>query len=89
MSVWPYSTRRWGRLRLLKLHTHPLCEACLQMGEVEPANVVDHRTPISKRGRKERSAAEAFPALDKLASSVRAPPQCEDRRRATRRKLHA
>jgi 5-methylcytosine-specific restriction endonuclease McrA len=47
---------------------HPLCEACLQVGQVEPANVVDHRTPISKRGRKECSAAEAFPALDRLAS---------------------
>jgi 5-methylcytosine-specific restriction protein A len=68
MSDWPYTTRRWGRLRLLKLHTHPLCEACLQMGEVEPANIVDHRVPISKRGRKERSVVEAFPTLDKLAS---------------------
>ena len=68
MSVWPYSTRRWQRLRLQKLQMHPLCEACLQVGQVEPANVVDHRTPISKRGRKECSAAEAFPALDRLAS---------------------
>jgi 5-methylcytosine-specific restriction enzyme A len=68
MSVWPYSTRRWQRLRRYKLQMHPLCEACLQVGQIEPANVVDHRTPISKRGRKERMAAEAFPALDQLAS---------------------
>jgi hypothetical protein len=36
--------------------------------KVKPANVVDHRVPISKLGRRERLAAEAFPALDKLAS---------------------
>lgn len=46
----------------------PLCEACLQMGRIEVANAVDHRTPISKRGRKERSVEEAFPHLDKLAA---------------------
>ncbi len=68
MSVWPYSTRRWQRLRLYKLQICPLCEACLQVGEVEPANVVDHRTPISKRGRQLRLAEEAFPHIDKLAS---------------------
>jgi hypothetical protein len=36
--------------------------------EVVPAEVVDHRNPISPDGRKERRAAEAFPALDQLAS---------------------
>jgi len=68
MSDWPYSTRRWERLRKLKLRTHPLCEACLQMGEIEPAEVVDHRNPISERGREERSILEAFPPPDQLAS---------------------
>src|SRR5262249_9028532 len=47
---------------------HPLCEACLQDGAVVPAEVVDHRIPISERGRKERSASEAFPPLEHLAS---------------------
>jgi 5-methylcytosine-specific restriction endonuclease McrA len=46
----------------------PLCEACLQVGEIVPAEVVDHRVPISKEGREKRSAAEAFPHLDGLAS---------------------
>src|SRR5215813_6412784 len=68
MSEWPYSTRRWQRLRGYKLQTNPLCEACLQMGRIEPANAVDHRIPISKRGRQKRLAAEAFSALDKLTS---------------------
>jgi len=68
MSCWPYTTRRWERLRLVKLATHPCCEACLQVGEVVPAEVVDHRIPISERGRKERLMAEAFPPLDGLAS---------------------
>jgi 5-methylcytosine-specific restriction enzyme A len=68
MSCWPYTTRRWERLRRLKLKTHPLCEACLQVGEIEPATVVDHRIPISERGRQERLASEAFVSLDQLAS---------------------
>jgi 5-methylcytosine-specific restriction protein A len=68
VSDWPYSTRRWERLRLQKLMRHPLCEACMQAGEIIPAEVVDHRNPISERGRKERSMLEAFPSLDALAS---------------------
>ena len=68
MSDWPYTTRRWERLRLLKLAQHPLCEACLQDGEVVPAEVVDHRIPISEHGRKERLTSEAFPPLEGLAS---------------------
>jgi len=35
---------------------------------MEPANAVDHRIPISKRGRQERVAAEGCPALEKLTS---------------------
>ena len=68
MSEWPYTTQRWQRLRLIKLQQCPLCEACLQDGEITPAEVVDHRIPISERGRKERLVAEAFPHLDALAS---------------------
>jgi 5-methylcytosine-specific restriction protein A len=68
MSCWPYTTRRWERLRRFKLQSHPLCEACLQVGAIEPAAVVDHRIPISERGREERLASEAFPALEQLAS---------------------
>ena len=68
MSEWPYSTRRWERLRIQKFQRDPCCEACLLEGLVVPAEVVDHRIPISERGRKERSALEAFPALDALAS---------------------
>jgi 5-methylcytosine-specific restriction protein A len=68
MSCWPYTTRRWERLRLQKFQREPLCEACLQVGEIVPAEVVDHRAPITKEGREKRSAAEAFPPLDWLAS---------------------
>jgi hypothetical protein len=32
------------------------------------AEAVDHRTPISERGREQRLMAEAFPPLDQLAS---------------------
>ena len=68
MSDWPYSTRRWLRLRRLKMQQNPLCELCFQVGEIVPAIVVDHRKPISKEGRKERRISEAFPHLDQLAS---------------------
>jgi 5-methylcytosine-specific restriction enzyme A len=68
MSCWPYNTRRWERVRQQKLMRNPLCEACLQVGEIVPAEVVDHRTPISKEGREKRVAAEGFPTLDRLAS---------------------
>jgi 5-methylcytosine-specific restriction enzyme A len=68
MSVWPYTTRRWERLRLQKFQLNPLCEACLQAGEVVPAEVVDHRIPISENGRKQRVMAEGFPPLEGLAS---------------------
>jgi 5-methylcytosine-specific restriction endonuclease McrA len=40
---------------------NPLCEACLTVGEIEPATVVDHRVPITKGG-------DPFPAFDQLAS---------------------
>jgi 5-methylcytosine-specific restriction endonuclease McrA len=68
MSEWPYNVARWARIRKQKLQRNPLCEACLQIGEIVPAEVVDHRVPISPQGRKERSASEAFPPLDRLAS---------------------
>ena len=35
--------------------------ACLQIGRIEPATVVDHRTPINAGG-------ETYPPLDRLAS---------------------
>jgi 5-methylcytosine-specific restriction endonuclease McrA len=68
MSCWPYTTKRWERLRLVKLAKNPCCEACLQVGEVTAAEAVDHRIPISERGRKQRLMSEAFPPLDQLAS---------------------
>jgi hypothetical protein len=68
VSIWPYTTRRWERVRQQKMMRDPLCEACLTVGEIVPAEVVDHRRPISKEGRAKRSAAEAFPPLDQLAS---------------------
>jgi 5-methylcytosine-specific restriction protein A len=61
MARWPYNTQRWQRLRRIKLQEHPLCESCLQVGRIEPATVVDHRTPINAGG-------EPFPHLDALAS---------------------
>jgi 5-methylcytosine-specific restriction enzyme A len=61
MSKPPYSTQRWQRLRRAKLREHPLCEACLQVGRIEVATVVDHRVAITAGG-------DPYPPLDKLAS---------------------
>jgi len=61
MSVWPYSTRRWERVRKLKMQYEPLCQLCLKQGRIEPAAAVDHVVPINRGG-------APFPALDGLMS---------------------
>jgi 5-methylcytosine-specific restriction endonuclease McrA len=61
MAKWPYTTQRWQRLRRAKLREYPLCEACLQLGLVVPASVVDHRKRIVTGG-------PPFPPLEGLAS---------------------
>jgi 5-methylcytosine-specific restriction endonuclease McrA len=61
MARWPYSTQRWQRLRRHKLQLHPLCEACLQVDRIEPANAVDHVVAIAAGG-------DPFPHVDALAS---------------------
>jgi 5-methylcytosine-specific restriction endonuclease McrA len=61
LSKRPYSTQRWLRLRELKLQYHPLCQACLKLGKIRPATVVDHNVPI-------RAGGAPYPALDELTS---------------------
>jgi 5-methylcytosine-specific restriction protein A len=60
-NKFPYNTRRWLRLRLIKLQTNPLCETCEKLGRVVPATVVDHIHPISAGG-------SPYPPLDELQS---------------------
>ena len=61
MSVWPYSTQRWQRVRRFKLRQNPLCELCIKVGYIEPATTVDHIVPINKGG-------DPFPGLYRLMS---------------------
>lgn len=61
MSKWPYNTQRWLRLRKFKLRQHPLCQACLDVGRIEPATTVDHVTAIKAGG-------DPYPPLDRLRS---------------------
>jgi 5-methylcytosine-specific restriction enzyme A len=68
MSAWPYNLRKWERIRKQKLQRDPCCEACLRVGEVVAAEVVDHIVPMTREGREKRLAAEAFVSLDALAS---------------------
>lgn len=59
MADWPYNTRAWQRLRLLKLATDPLCYACSLRGTLTPGRAVDHIKAIKAGG-------APFPALDGL-----------------------
>jgi 5-methylcytosine-specific restriction enzyme A len=61
MADWPYNTTQWRKLRLLKLAHDPLCQACEDMGELTPANTVDHVVAISSGG-------APFPMLSDLNS---------------------
>ena len=61
MATWPYTTQRWQRLRRHKLREHTICQACLQVGRIEPAVVVDHRVRIKRGG-------DPYPTLEQLAS---------------------
>ena len=61
MACWPYTTRRWQRLRREKLRVNPFCELCLKQGRLTVAVVVDHVVAIKAGG-------EVYPALDGLMS---------------------
>jgi len=43
-----YNTLRWKKLRLQKLRENPLCEKCLELGKLTPAQDVHHIKEISK-----------------------------------------
>jgi 5-methylcytosine-specific restriction endonuclease McrA len=61
VAEWPYSTRKWAKLRALKLAINPLCEPCERRGGLVPASVVDHVLAIAAGG-------EPFPPLSGLMS---------------------
>lgn len=43
-----YHSREWQQVRSLVWdRAHGLCERCLERGEVRPANVVHHTTPLT------------------------------------------
>ena len=50
MAVWPYSTRRWRRVRKRQLSRQPLCRACQSDGKITPATEVDHIVRIADGG---------------------------------------
>ena len=43
-----YHTTKWRKLRLIFLKSNPLCKLCKEVGKTNPANVVDHITPVSQ-----------------------------------------
>jgi len=52
VARWPYGTKRWQRLRRRKLQANPVCECpeCQAAPLAEPADNVDHITPIEEGG---------------------------------------
>ena len=61
-----YSSRKWRRLRDIKLDDKPLCELCQVQGLIVAATIVHHKHAI-------RSGGELFPDdLDQLQSLCQA-----------------
>ena len=61
-----YSSRRWRKLRDIKLDDKPLCELCQCQGLTVAAVLVHHRKPI-------RDGGDPFPGdLDQLQSLCQA-----------------
>jgi len=42
--------RRWRKIRNLYISKHPLCEECLLVGKLIPADEVHHKRPIDDGG---------------------------------------
>ena len=45
-----YRSRAWRSLRAMKLYHNPLCECCMENGQLTQAKVVDHVIPINLGG---------------------------------------
>ena len=45
-NKWPYNTRRWRKIREMRLSVEPLCRYCQEVGRVEPAVIADHIVPV-------------------------------------------
>lgn len=45
-----YQSTAWRKLRAVKLEQEPMCEECLKVGRLTPAQMVDHIVPINKGG---------------------------------------
>ncbi len=42
-----YGSHRWRKLSEAKRKAEPLCECCLELGRVTPAEEVHHKQPVS------------------------------------------
>lgn len=64
-----YKRSRWLKMREQHLMQSPLCVYCLEVGDVEPATICDHRTP-------HRGSEDLFWDTDNLMSLCK---PCHDR----------
>lgn len=44
-----YKSKRWQKLRQLKLNTNPLCERCLKNGIYNAAEIIHHKEYINDK----------------------------------------
>lgn len=44
-----YKSKRWQKLRQLKLNTNPLCERCLKKGIYNAAEIIHHKEYINDK----------------------------------------
>lgn len=62
-----YNTKKWNKLRLVKLMQNPLCEKCLQKGIISPAVDVHHIDSfMNYEGEKWKEEAFNFNNLESL-----------------------
>jgi len=45
-----YNNTTWRKLRDLYLHEHPLCERCLEVGKITPAEDIHHKKSPFQKG---------------------------------------
>lgn len=65
-----YNTRLWSKLRIIQLSKQPLCQACISLGKVTQATVVDHLFPWNQIG-SQAFVANIFQSLCPECHSVK------------------
>jgi len=60
-----YNSKKWKKIRNMKLAQNPFCERCLEKGKYEPAYIVHHKEYITDKNYMD---GDVFLNLDNLES---------------------